>query len=330
MDKNVVLVIGLGSIGFRHCQNLIKLGVSDINVVTSKNVLPEQFKSFKLFNSIEEAGRNGIYTHAIVCSPTASHLKDLGKLINLGIPQIYLEKPISNTLTNVNIGLDYVMKGNRILIGYDLRFDPGLNKVRSLLESHSIGKIYSANAFVGQYLPDWRPFEDYKKGMSASVEKGGGVMLDLIHEFDYLIWLLGKPSMVAAIYQKNRELKIETEDVADVLIKFESGATGTIHLDYHQRKLVRNCVITGSRGTIKWDLAERNVTFVNENKEELLYDFSMFDRNDRYLEILNAFLKNEFDSRICTYERGLDSLVMVLASKESSQLCSIVNLPINL
>jgi predicted dehydrogenase len=188
--------------------------------------------------------------------------------------------------------------------------------------------VYSANAFVGQYLPDWRPYEDHRKGMSASIERGGGVMLDLIHEFDYLIWLLGKAEMVSAIYQRNKELEIETEDVADVLIKFESGASGSIHLDYHQRVLIRNCVFTGALGTIKWDLAARTVTLTLADKKEEVFDFSSFERNDRYLEIAKAFMNAESDDRICTFELGLESLQLVMASKISSQSNTILKSPL--
>jgi len=325
-----ILIIGLGSIGKRHCTNLISLGVKNISIVTSKKELPDQFRHLKFFTSIKEAGEIEKYTHALICTPTAHHLTDLKQLINLQIPHIYLEKPISNTLSEVGIGLDYISKGNRIVVGYDLHFDPGLNQVKSLLENNSIGRVYSANAFVGQFLPDWRPFEDYRLGMSASISKGGGVMLDLIHEFDYLCWLFGKPEKVCGMYQMNPELEIETEDLADVLVRFQKGINVSIHLDYHQRNLVRNCLITGEKGSILWDLANRKVSLTLENKDVKIFDFNSFERNDRYLQILDAFLNNPEDSRLCTYSLALQSLELVVAAKESSQSNSIIQLPVSI
>lgn len=325
-----ILIIGLGSIGKRHCTNLINLGVENISIVTSKKELPDQFKQLKSFASIKAAGEIEMYTHAFVCTPTAHHLEDLQQLINLDVPHIYLEKPISNTLTEVSIGLDYISKGNRIVVGYDLHFDPGLNQVKSLLENHSIGRVYSANAFVGQFLPDWRPNEDYRLGMSASISKGGGVMLDLIHEFDYLCWLFGKPEKVCGMYQMNPELEIETEDLADVLVRFQKGINVSIHLDYHQRNLVRNCMITGEKGSILWDLVNRKVSLTNDKKEVEIFDFNGFERNDRYLEILDAFLNNPKDPRLCTYPKALESLELVVAAKKSSQSNSIIQLPVSI
>lgn len=325
-----ILIIGLGSIGKRHCTNLINLGVENISIVTSRKELPDQFKHFKSFTSIEAAGKNERYTHAVVCTPTAHHLEDLRQLIKLGVSQIYLEKPISNTLSEVRIGLDYISKGNRIVVGYDLHFDPGLNQVKSLLENQSIGRVYSANAFVGQFLPDWRPYEDYRLGMSASISKGGGVMLDLIHEFDYLCWLFGTPEKVCGMYQMNPELEIETEDLADVLVGFKKGINVSIHLDYHQRNLVRNCLITGEKGSILWDLADRKVSFTNDSKQVEIFDFNSYERNDRYLKIMDAFLNNPEDPRLCSYSKALESLELVVAAKKSSQSNSIIQFPVSI
>ena len=328
MDSFKILIIGFGSIGARHFNNLRTLGYKDLVLVSSKTPGQKGWENFQVHTTLESALKVGCYTHAFVCSPTAFHIGQLQELVKAKVSKIYLEKPISHNLEGLDQFMIAADQGIQIHIGYDLHFDPGLAQVKRLLDEGAIGEVYSANAFVGQYLPDWRPYEDHRKGMSASIERGGGVMLDLIHEFDYLIWLLGKAERVSAIYQKNKALEIETEDVADVLIKFESGVTGTIHLDYHQRILIRNCVITGALGTIKWDLAARKVTLVQENKEEVHFDFSAFERNDRYLEIVKAFMGQDSDDRICTFEQGLESLQMVIAAKISSQTHSIIKLPI--
>jgi predicted dehydrogenase len=199
-----------------------------------------------------------------------------------------------------------------------LHFDPGLQKVKELLGQKAIGEVISVNAQVGQYLPDWRPAEDYSKGMSARKETGGGVMLDLVHEFDYLLWLIGSVVTVACQYRNSGALNIETEDVADVLLKFVSGVTGTIHLDYLQQKLVRNCLFTGSKGSITWNLATSKVNWINSKKEESEFDYKSFERNDRFIEIMKTFLEDKNDYRLTTFQQGIDSLKLVLAAKKSS------------
>ncbi|WP_425639506.1 Gfo/Idh/MocA family protein [Algoriphagus yeomjeoni] len=328
MQSKRIVIIGLGSIGSRHFNNLKSLGYQNITLVSSKITKSAEWDGYEVFSTLDEATENHKYTHAFVCSPTAFHVGQLKALVQAKVPKIYLEKPISHNLDDLEQFKVASALGVQIYVGYDLHFDPGLTKVRELLNEKAIGKVYSANAFVGQYLPDWRPYEDHRKGMSASEVKGGGVMLDLIHEFDYLIWLLGSVHTVSAIYQENPELEIETEDVADVLIRFDSGATGTIHLDYHQRVLIRNCVFTGALGTIIWDLAARTVTLTLADKKEEVFDFSDFERNDRYLEIVKAFMNEGSDDRICTFEQGLQSLQLVVASKLSSQSSTILKSPL--
>ncbi|MFT4855353.1 MAG: putative dehydrogenase [Algoriphagus sp.] len=314
-----ILLKGFGSIGRRHCENLLLLGYDNIVIVSSKTELGEKFKDIPTYIDLNKALADHVFTHGFICSPTAFHTSDLRQFLNAEIPAIYLEKPVSHSLDAIEELLELAKNKTNVVVGFDLHFDPGLTMVKEIIDSNQIGKIYSANSFVGQYLPDWRPYEDYRVGMSASKEKGGGVMLDLVHEFDYLRWLLGKPRKVASFYQTNSQLEIETEDLADVLIQFENGINGSIHLDYHQRKLIRFCIITGERGTIKWDLAARKVILTHHDHSIEEFEFSNFERNDRYLQVLDAFFNNPGDVRLTSFEDGIISLKMVLAAKMASE-----------
>ncbi len=320
-----ILIKGIGSIGKRHLTNLIHLGYHNIVLISSKSEFESIINQLPVYTSVEQACRYHSFTHGLICSPTAVHHTDLVAFVNAGIKKIYLEKPVSHQNSNFDFVKPFISDGGQIFVGYDLHFDSGMIKVHELITKGIIGKVLSANAFVGQYLPDWRPFEDHRKGMSASIEKGGGVMLDLVHEFDYLCRFFGEPGKVASFYQHNKSLEIETEDVADVLIKFSSGVTATIHLDYHQPKLIRNCVFTGTYGTIIWDLAEKKVSCINSLKEVIDYDFSQFDRNDRFVSIIKAFMDGDQDNRLTDFNQGLISLKLVLAAKKSNDSNLVVN-----
>ncbi|WP_439488461.1 Gfo/Idh/MocA family protein [Algoriphagus sp.] len=321
-----ILIRGLGSIGKRHCENLLHLGFRDLVLVSSKPKFPDSWPDLPVYTSVEEACVDHRFTHGIIASPTAYHIEDLIKLLNFDIRHIYLEKPVSHNYELVESIIKKASDKANVKVGFDLHFDPGMMKVKELLDNKEIGEIYSANSFVGQYLPDWRPHEDYRKGMSASTEKGGGVMLDLVHEFDYLCWLLGNPKQVSAIYQRNPELEIDTEDVADVLIGFEKRITGTIHLDYHQKSLIRSCTITGEKGTVLWDLAARTVSVHYKTGARTEFDFSQFERNDRYIAIIDAFMKGYEDERLTSFENGAKSLGLVLAAKKASETSTTIQL----
>jgi predicted dehydrogenase len=321
------LIIGLGSIGKRHLQNLVTLGFENIIIVSKSQNKNQEFEKYKCYSSIQTAILENTISHAIVCTPTANHVNDLEVLLENNIQNIYLEKPISNNLDHLERINSKIQNCKKCIVGYDLHFDPGLLKMKEILAEKKLGKLFSINAVVGQYLPDWRPNQNYKEGMSAKIEKGGGVMLDLIHEFDYLRWLIGKPEQIACLYQKNPNLEIETEDVADVLIQFENNITGTIHLDYHQKKLVRNCMITCEKGTIFWDLALSEVKVVTQSDEIETFTYNSFERNQRYLNCMSAFIDDsKFNDKLTTFEEALISLKMVVAAKKSSELKTFIEL----
>ena len=278
-----VLISGLGSIGRRHLVNLRRLGVRDI-LLHRRAVEPlSEAPELPVFSDLEQALalRPDV---VIVSNPTAYHMQVAIPVAESGC-NLFIEKPLSHSWDRVERFLALVEKLKLItLIGFDLRFDPGLGKVKSLLEQESIGRIVAIQAQVGQYLPDWHPWEDYRQGVSASREKGGGVIFDLIHELDYLSWLIGPVGQVACFADRLSSLEIETEDTAALLLRFENGAIGTLHLDYVQRIPSRTCRIIGERGTILWDAYAKVVSWCEaEKKVWQEFKYSACERNDRFL-----------------------------------------------
>lgn len=160
---NHILIIGLGSIGKRHLKNLIHLGEKNISIVSTSENIPLEFKGFTTYTNTEKALKENLISHAFICTPTSNHILDLTLLLESNVANIYLEKPISNNLDNIEKVSALLENSKRIVVGYDLHFDPGLMKVKELIAEEKLGKIFSINALVGQYLPDWRPDQDYKK-----------------------------------------------------------------------------------------------------------------------------------------------------------------------
>lgn len=321
-----ILVIGLGSIGRRHFQNLRQLGFGQVAAVTRHPEKAVELRATKAYGDLQTALEDGVWEVAFLCTPSAHHVRGLRALLERRVGRIYLEKPVSHSMEHVEELLELQLSyPNQLTVGYDLRFDPGLARVRDLLGNGAIGAGLSANAVVGQYLPDWRPQEDYRQGMSARRALGGGVMLDLVHEFDYLLHLLGPVSQVGCLCRNTGTLEIETEDLAEVLMRFETGVLGSVHLDYLQRKLVRHCLITGEKGSILWDLAARQVTLSTASGQES-HSYAGFERNDRFLAILKAFLENPQDPRLCSLAEGLESLKVVEAAKQASHLETLVRM----
>lgn len=315
-----ILVIGYGSIGRRHVQNILELGYKNISVVQRRSTQDNPCMGLPCFASVEEAYQHKSYDDVFICTPTARHMTDLDAVWEQGARNIYLEKPISNTFDNVELFLQKIKDKNaRIIMGYDLHFDPGLMKAKEIINSGVLGKVLSANALVGQYLPDWRPHTNYLTGMSVRIDKGGGVMLDLIHEMDYLYDMLGEVHLLTAQIMNSNTLEIETEDLAEIFLRYENGAIATIHLDYLQPTFLRYCRFTCSQGSILWDMAHAEVRWINRDKETFHFSYKDFQRNDRFKNILKTFLEGTNDSRLTTYEKGMKSLAMTIAAKKAAK-----------
>ncbi|MFC1585959.1 Gfo/Idh/MocA family protein [Fibrobacterota bacterium] len=294
IKKKRFLVIGCGSIGKRHIGNLLKLGVEDITAFDiDKRRLEEVEAGFKVktLDSLEKAYESSPFA-ALITAPTNLHLPLAVQAAGHGC-HLFIEKPLSHNLDGVDELLDIVKVKKLItLVGCNMHFHPGLRKVKELIDQGVIGNIVSARVEFGQYLPDWHPEEDYRKNYSARKELGGGIILDAIHELDYIRWLLGEVTDIACFFGKLSNLEIETEDTASMLLRFKSGAIGEVHVDYVQREYSRTCKITGNEGTITWDVGTACVRCFKTAKgawEEIL-DFSEWNPNHMYLDEMNYFL----------------------------------------
>lgn len=257
-----VLIVGFGSIGRRHAQNLQTLGGRELSVCDTdhlRRVEAHQMVGPATFERLEAALDHGPAV-VFVCTPPSSHVPIALEAARRGC-HLFIEKPLTHDLTAETITLLDEVRRRRLvaLVGCNMRFHPGLRTVKSLVDAGSIGRVVAARVEVGQYLPDWHPWEDYRQMYSARRDLGGGVLLDAVHEIDYIRWILGEVEAVVCIAGKLSHLEIETEDTAALLLRFVSGAIGEVHMDYVQRAYSRTCHIIGEEGTIRWDYSAGEV-----------------------------------------------------------------------
>ncbi|MBU1179646.1 Gfo/Idh/MocA family oxidoreductase, partial [Patescibacteria group bacterium] len=227
-----ILVVGFGSIGRRHVKNLLSLGVDDI-LLYRRSKKGNEF-NIPEYDDLDEALAQKPDA-VLIANPTALHIPIAIKAARVGA-HLFIEKPLSHNLEGVEeLSRIIKEKGLISMIAYQYRFHPALQKIKELIDSGVLGKIIFGRVEVGQYLPDWHPGEDYRKGYSARKDLGGGVILTLIHEIDYLTWLLGKPKSVSSVAGHFSNLEIDIEDLAEISVKYENGALGQIHLDCIQK-----------------------------------------------------------------------------------------------
>ena len=317
------LIAGLGSIGRRHLRNLRTLGQQDILLYrTHQATLPDaELDGFPAFSELSLAlaqKPDGV----IVANPTALHLEVAIASAKAGAA-LLIEKPVSSSLA----GLDELKSalntsGKPALVGFHFRFHPVLNQIKTLLESGQLGKPLSARAHWGEYLPDWHPWEDYRRSYAARAELGGGVVNTLSHPLDYLRWLLGEVESVSAWTGKLSGLELDVEDNAEILLRFANGTEASLHLDYYQRPPSHTLEITCEEGRVCWDNAsgEARVYRASAESPVLLVPPEGFDRNQMFLDEMAAFLRLCGGENLphCTLADGIRVQEIVQAVKQSA------------
>jgi predicted dehydrogenase len=317
------LIAGLGSIGRRHLKNLVSLGQKDIVLYrTNQSTLgDEDLQDFPMETDIHKA-LDHKPDAVIISNPTALHMEIAIPAAEAGCA-LFIEKPLANNPDDLEqLEQIILQKKNVVFSAFQFRFNPGLNKIDQLLKSYEVGKPLSFECYWGEYLPDWHPWEDYRKSYAATRDLGGGVILTLCHPFDYLRWLFGEPAGLFAVTGKASALEIDVEDFADALIDFKDGATGHLHLDYYRRPVRHDLEITCSEGVIFWDHASSNVTVRMADRSEKTFSApTVFERNQMFLDEMRHFigLVEGREKKICDLSDGRKALQLAMGVLHSGR-----------
>lgn len=332
-----VLVVGLGSIGRRHVKNLKLLGGAVTVGVLRHRAGKDDLGEVKPFIDCVFFDRKKALRWkpdaALITNPAPFHVKTALDFACRGV-YLFIEKPLSVSAK----GIDELSRQCRrrrlvVMVGYNLRFFKPLLAVKEALKEKRIGKILYARLTVGQYLPDWRPAQDYRLSVSARKNLGGGAIFELSHEIDYLCWLFDDDDVVAVNAQKGHlsDLKIDAEDAAEITVRFDSGMMASIHLDMIDRLANRSCRIVGTEGTIIWDANDnhrvRLYAAATKSWTELNPPASL-DGNEMYLSELRHFFDciRRKKKPLVGIEDGRRVLKIALAAKRSSEKGKVIRI----
>ena len=318
------LIAGLGSIGVRHLNNLHTLGIEELGAVRTRNLPPPAQivpANVKIFQDLDHALKQN-YDLVVVANPTSLHLETLIKALNAGC-HVYMEKPVAHEKRHLSELAHHVdPHGPRVLVGCQLRMHPGLQKIEQWIRQNRLGKIYSVQVDLGEYLPDWHPWEDYRQSYAARADQGGGVILTLIHELDYLHWLFGKPKSVFAVGGHRTSLEVTAEDTALITFETERGVCVQLRMDYWRNPPVRHMNTVAEKAIIDWDYPSRLTTLKQDG--HILEEISLapsWDRNELFLSMMKEFIEGipSGSTPRITLQDGMDVLNTALAAKESLQ-----------
>jgi predicted dehydrogenase len=340
------LIAGLGSIGRRHMRNLLALGEKDIVLLrTRKSTLPDdELAGYPVETDVKAALRRHKPDAVIVSNPTSMHLQVAIPAAEAGCA-ILLEKPISHSTDGLDTLQTAVVKsGSKVLVAFQFRFHPGLVLAKQLISAGEIGRVISAHVHFGEYLPAWHPWEDYRKSYAARADMGGGVVLTQSHSLDYLPWLIGRVEAVWGFTAKLSDLEVDVEDTAEIGLRFDGGALGSIHLDFNQQPPAHRFEVIGTNGSLKWDLSDGATRVYRASPESLATSTGMgikaggewtvhplaedWERNVMFMEQMKHFV-SVVHGRVeptCTLEDGLRVQKLVQAIHTSNAMGTMVRL----
>lgn len=322
-----VLIAGLGSIGKRHLRLARSLlPDADIRVLRHQvsDAIPEYANGS--FSNMEEAIAFAPQI-AVIANPATFHIATAQALARGGT-HLLVEKPLSGSTEGVSQLLETCSRqGSILMTGYNLRFLPSLKRFHDLLAGRAIGRVLSVRCEIGQYLPTWRPDADYRQGVSARSELGGGALLEISHELDYLRWIFGEVEWVKATLSRQSGLQIDVEDTAHLILGFMPEADGrqligTVNLDFIRHDTTRLCTAIGAIGSLRWNGLTGAVEQFGATEKEWCEVFRhQHQRDDSYLAEWQHFLGciNAENAPLITGEDGLKVLQIIDASRQASE-----------
>ena len=315
-------IVGLGSIGRRHLQNFRAVGVEEL---TAYDAAPEQrdasarqFPFASVAPTLEVAldGVQGV----VICTPPDSHLA----IARLGVDRsahLMIEKPLAQSVDGVDALLrECDEKGLRVLTAYNWRYWPPMQLVETWLKAGRIGALRAARTEYAYHLSTRYPGADYRKFYMADAKQGGGCLLDESHAIDYMRWLCGEITEVSAVVDHVSSLAITTDDLADLTVRFASGAIGSIHMNLFAWNVHSHLELMGEEGVLQWRRLENDIRLFDPKANRWEIYPSGGQLNDMYVEEAKHFLACiRGDTKpVCDGWDGLKTMRVIEAARASA------------
>ena len=340
--QSKVLVIGCGSIGERHIHNLKKMGMKNIAVFdidkSRVNYISRKYHTEK-FSKLESA-LSFKPDISFICSFPLSHIEMANRCVE-SKSHIFIEKPISSELKGVRNMLNAAKRNKiKVSVGYNTRFDQGLNIIRKKLHNSEISPVLSIHSQFGNNIKNWRPGTKYQE--HYILKKGSGIILDDSHEYDYLRWLF--EDEIKSVYcqtRKTSNIKTETESFASITLKSKKGLVANLNVDYLRPSYERGCYIIGEKGSLQWDYnltkpswstysqkVNSKVTLQLLSKPSTVVFNNIVKVNDMYVKEIQNFLESIIHNKkpLTDGFDALNTLKIGIAALKSSNQNKIISL----
>ena len=309
------VIVGLGSIGNRHLNNMLDLGVGNMSVVRRKESQNTQFQpaeNVRVFYSLEDA-LQASPEFVVVCNPTYLHVETALAALDADC-HVLIEKPLCKSMDDdaVRELISKTESNHRVCaMAYCMRYHPAYRLAKAQIGAGVIGRCRYAKAWFEGYLPDWHPWEDYTQSYAAQPEQGGGVLRTLDHELDFLNWVLGPATNASGVAINTGSIGIEADDLAMYSLQHPGGVASQVTASFCRKPQSRGFEFVGEDGVLSFSMESAQVKLQTSDgaKTETVLELGEYDINQMYVELADAFCRSLSSVNGSTSGRppGLDS-----------------------
>lgn len=318
-----VVVIGLGSMGKRRIRLIHKyrgtIQIVGVDNNEERRKVCENEYEIETFNSLTEAVDTINIDCAFVCTSPLSHSEIITQCLNYGL-HVFTELNLVDDGYDKNILLAR-QKGLILFMSSTFLYREEIKKISILSKQTDCMLNYTYH--IGQYLPDWHPWENYKDFFVGNKRSNGCREIFAI-ELPWLVDIFGDIVKVDVIKSKISNLNIDYNDNYLLLIQHKNGHKGTLAVDVVSRKAVRNLEIYGEKLYIHWDgspkglyvydfEAKKDVNIHLYEEIDQLNDYSSFVVENAYLNEVISFFEAVTEGKIPAYsfEKDKDILKII-------------------
>lgn len=297
-----VCFVGIGSIATKHIKNLqeickeneINLTIDALRRSESKALDETSLGVHNIYTSLRELPED--YDVIFITNPTKLHISTLYQMHDKG-RHFFIEKPVTS-VEKVEESVSFIPKHNSIYyVACPMRYKRVTQYIK---ENVDVKKVIGVRSFCSSYLPEWRPGTDYRKCYSAIKALGGGVSIDLIHEWDYLVYLFGFPQKIQCAFSQKSKLEIDCEDYAAYIAEYPDKMI-ELHLDYFGRASLREIMLFTVEDTIVGDFIENQIRYLKSGKVVKLSETQNENKKrelTHFLDIIDGKTENDNDMQM--------------------------------
>lgn len=281
-NKTRVLIVGLGSIGRRHARLLS--GRTDVELHICDTVPENRSQTLGLLLN-SPAGTYSVFSEAIkakpdiafICVPNHLHVPLGLQAIEEGV-DVFVEKPISDSLDAARNLVDAAESSERFLqVGYMLRLDEGLCKLKKIVETGGVGNLVGGRAMIGTYITLLNAKSPDR------INQLNSLIVDYTHELDFVRWFFGDVTDVMAMSSQIGDMELKPQpNVFQMILKMNNGALVQVHMDYVQFPQRRLFEIYGDRGTLIYDFMSGEIRHFRFQQEYKWEDMSVAPIMERW------------------------------------------------